>query len=233
MIQEKQQELEKVQLHLEKIVKSIPTKEELNLPLLEKEKQVKVIPKLIGKPEIIETETENFIVTPFQYKMMKEGLLGVETLKKQNEYLLKENNDLKSDEKYRKLEKEKMLYLGSYLDTKKELEKVQQENVELKVKYNSLETENKELQKKVINLTAELRLFYLVTKDYLKERIKDLKTFQNVFKGIFKAYKENVKVVEDYSSQKDFKSHLKGMYDRDRDFNVQENKIENDRGMER
>ena len=240
VIQEKKQELEKVQLQVEKIVQSIPTKEELNLPLLEKEKQVTVIQKVFGKNETIETETENFVVTPSQYKMIEKRLIVVETLKKQNEHLVKENAELKSGEAFqnlvkqnRKLVNENSKYGLQILEMKNQQEELLKGLVE---ENRQLEQKNKALFAKVEELKMEIRLFYLTAKDYLKQRINTPEAFQNVFKGLLRTFKEHVGVFATHNENKAFKSHLNEIYDSDKDFVPTQQKKTPERdfgGMER
>lgn len=210
-LKEKQQELEKVQLQAKKIVASIPKKDELALPLLEKEKQVKVIPKLLGKPEIVETETENFVVSPLQYRMIEETLIGSETLKRQNDYLVKENKALKSGEIYLSLQKKVDTYVEHMVEQRKEIESLQSEN-------NKLKKHNSDLLERVKGLQLEINLLYLVTRDFLKKHTKTPEIYKNTFKGMLEAVKERLKGLLPQNELKGFKSFLNHIHEADPDF---------------
>lgn len=234
-IADKRKELNQLQLQTQKIIKMIPTKEELNLPLLEKEIQIQVTPKLFGKPEIEKIETGNYVITPHQYEMLEEKLISVETLKNQNDYLLKENNALTSGEKYQSLAKESRNYLGLVVEKNNELHELKQQNETLTHENKELKSKNSLLLAKVDDLKLEIGLFYAITKNYLKERVKTPEAFQNIFKGLVGAFKGHVKVFASQNENKGFKSHLNDLYEADKDFSSRplEKVKEKDRGMER
>lgn len=228
VIQEKKQELENVQLQAEKIIQSIPDKNELAVPLLEKEIQTEVVPKIFGKPEIKKVETDNYVITPLQYKMVEEMLIGSETLKRQNEYLVKENSALKSGEAYRSLEKRLNHYVHENVEQMKKIDTLQQENDKLK-------NHNGKLLERVKGLQLEINLLYLATRDFLKKHTKTPETYKNVFKGILGTVKDRLKELLPQNESKGFKSFLNDVHEADPDFvRTQQKKMpEKDSGIER
>lgn len=149
---------------------------EKNLSLKPKHKEIKteVKPKLIGKPEIIEKETGNYVFSPKQIEKLENVLTAAVTVKKDYERLqgtdlVVENNKLREE----------------VYQAKKENFKLQKENKELRV-------ENMGLKRHISDLQHEIGLLYQNTKVFLKERTDSVRAFKNVFKDFIGDLREKV-----------------------------------------
>ncbi|MDA2186077.1 plasmid recombination protein [Bacillus cereus] len=133
-----------------------------------KEIKTEVKPKLIGKPEIIEKETGNYVFSPKQLEKVEELITAAVTVKKdyerlQNTDLVKENRELNRQ-------------VDSLYDSLKESEKI---NLELKEENKKLNTEIGLLKTHMKDLKENIRVLYQQTKKAFKENFK-------VFRGIIK-----------------------------------------------
>lgn len=138
----------------------------LSLKTKKKEVKTEVKVRLIGKPEIIEKETGNYVLTPKQVEKVEELITAAVAVKKdynrlQNTDLVKENKELN-----------------------KAFQIVQQENKELKEENQSLKFINRDLKSQISDLRHEIQMIYTSVKEFLKERTDDLKAFKNVFKDL-------------------------------------------------
>src|SRR5699024_726019 len=68
-----------------KHLKEIVPEEKTPVPFLRKEVQTEVVQKFMGKSEVIEHETDNFVLSPEQYKEMSEQIHAAVVIKKDYE----------------------------------------------------------------------------------------------------------------------------------------------------
>ncbi|MDY0855513.1 plasmid recombination protein [Bacillus thuringiensis] len=133
-----------------------------------KEIKTEVKPKLIGKPEIIEKETGNYVFSPKQLEKVEELITAAVTVKTdyerlQNTDLVKENKELNRQ-------------VNSLHDSLKESQKI---NLKLKEENRKLNTEIGSLKTHIKDLKDNIRVLYQQTKKAFKEKFK-------VFRGIIK-----------------------------------------------
>ncbi|HDV8364309.1 TPA: plasmid recombination protein [Bacillus cereus] len=149
------------------ISKSLPDSK-IKLKPKKKEIKTEVKPKLIGKPEIIEKETGNYVFSPKQLEKVEELITAAVTVKKdyerlQNTDLVKENRELNRQ-------------VDSLYDSLKESQKI---NLELKEENRKLNTEIGSLKTHIRDLKENIRVLYQQTKKAFKDKFK-------VFRGIIK-----------------------------------------------
>ncbi|MFK4417404.1 DNA-binding protein Fis [Bacillus sp. RC251] len=149
------------------ISKRLPNNK-ITLKTKKKEIKTEVKPKLIGKPEIIEKETGNYVFSPKQLEKVEELITAAVTVKKdyerlQNTDLVKENRELNRQ-------------VDSLYDSLKEFQKI---NLELKEENRKLNTEIGSLKTYIKDLKENIRVLYQQTKKAFKEKFK-------VFRGIIK-----------------------------------------------
>lgn len=139
---------------------------EKNVSLKPKRKEIKTLvkPKLIGKPEIIEKETGNYVFSPKQLETLENVVTAAVTIKRDYERL--QSTDLV--EENTKLHKE-------LFQQRKENHRLTKENKELR-------TENMGLKRHISDLQREIGFLYQNTKEFLKERTESVRAFKNVFK---------------------------------------------------
>lgn len=133
-----------------------------------KEIKTEVKPKLIGKPEIIEKETGNYVFSPKELEKVEELITAAVTVKKDYERL--QNTDLAKEN--RELNRQ----VNSLYDSLKESQKI---NLELKEENRKLHTEIGSLKAHIKDLKENVRVLYQQTKKAFKEKFK-------VFRGIIK-----------------------------------------------
>ncbi|PFV34619.1 hypothetical protein COL01_11400 [Bacillus thuringiensis] len=140
------------------------------ITLKPKKKEIKteVKPKLIGKPEIIEKDTGNYVFSPKQLEKVEELITAAVTVKKdyerlQNTDLVKENRELNRQ-------------VDSLYDSLKESQKI---NLELKEENRKLNVEIGSLKTHIKDLKENIRVLYQQTKKAFKDKFK-------VFRGIIK-----------------------------------------------
>lgn len=156
-----------IENQITEISKRLPDSK-ITLKPKKKEIKTEVKPKLIGKPEIIEKETGNYVFSPKQIEKVEELITAAVTVKKdyerlQNTDLVKENRELN-----RRVD-------GLY-DSLKESQKI---NLELKEENRKLNTEIGSLKTHIKDLKENIRVLYQQTKKAFKEKFK-------VFRGIIK-----------------------------------------------
>ncbi|MGH0944917.1 plasmid recombination protein [Bacillus mycoides] len=149
------------------ISKRIPNNK-ITLKTKKKEIKTEVKPKLIGKPEIIEKETGNYVFSPKQLEKVEELITAAVTVKTdyerlQNTDLVKENKELNRQ-------------VDSLYDSLKESQKI---NLKLKEENRKLNTEIGSLKTHIKDLKENIRVLYQQTKKAFKEKFK-------VFRGIVK-----------------------------------------------
>ncbi|MES9690094.1 plasmid recombination protein [Bacillus toyonensis] len=149
------------------ISKRLPNNK-ITLKTKKKEIKTEVKPKLIGKPEIIEKETGNYVFSPKQLEKVEELITAAVTVKKdyerlQNTDLVKENRELNRQ-------------VDSLYDSLKESQKI---NLKLKEENRKLNTEIGSLKIHIKDLKENIRVLYQQTKKAFKEKFK-------MFSGIIK-----------------------------------------------
>ncbi|AJH16791.1 hypothetical protein S3E15_04431 [Bacillus mycoides] len=149
------------------ISKRLPNNK-ITLKTKKKEIKTEVKPKLIGKPEIIEKETGNYVFSPKQLEKVEELITAAVTVKKdyerlQNTDLVKENKELNRQ-------------VDSLYDSLKESQKI---NLELREGNRKLNTEIGSLKAHIKDLKENIRVLYQQTKKAFKEKFK-------AFRGVIK-----------------------------------------------
>lgn len=132
-----------------------------------------------------------------------EKFLGIdikETVTKDTGNYIISGKDLKNIHKLNKLTKKTQVELSNLLSTDVYTENKELKN-ELKIEikehnkdiddyndlarsYNKVNDENTSLKSQIRDLKREVKLIYKTTKDFLKERTKDIKTFKDIFKDL-------------------------------------------------
>ncbi|MED4446999.1 hypothetical protein CON34_19770 [Bacillus thuringiensis] len=161
-----------IENQITEISKRLPDSK-ITLKPKKKEIKTEVKPKLIGKPEIIEKETGNYVFSPKQLEKVEELITAAVTVKKdyerlQNTDLVKENRDLNRQ-------------VNSLYDSLKESQKI---NLDLKEENRKLHTEIGSLKAHIKDLKENIRVLYQQTKKAFKEKFK-------VFRGIIKNELDN------------------------------------------
>lgn len=156
-----------IENQITEISKRLPDSK-ITLKPKKKEIKTEVKPKLIGKPEIIEKETGNYVFSPKQLEKVEELITAAVTVKKdyerlQNTDLVKENRELNRQ-------------VNSLYDSLKESQKI---NLDLKEENRKLHTEIGSLKAHIKDLKENIRVLYQQTKKAFKEKFK-------VFRGIIK-----------------------------------------------
>lgn len=152
---------------------------------MKKEVVTEVTQKMIGKSEISEKETENYVVTPKQLEsLLKYGNDGM-AVSKDYKRLLK--TDLVKSNKawetiYGELDEEKDELISERFTLKDELEKSQNEVKEKQRKVNYL-------QSKVTELKDEIQLIYSGARDFVSVNTNDVSSGRR----LFESFKLNVK----------------------------------------
>ncbi|MED3537581.1 plasmid recombination protein [Bacillus toyonensis] len=156
-----------IENQITEISKSLPDSK-ITLNPKKKEIKTEVKPKLIGKPEIIEKETGNYVFSPKQLEKIEELITAAVTVKTdyerlQNTDLVKENKELNRQ-------------VDSLHDSLKESQKI---NLKLKEENRKLNTEIGSLKTHIKDLKENIRVLYQQTKKAFKEKFK-------VFRGVIK-----------------------------------------------
>ncbi|HFK1755205.1 TPA: plasmid recombination protein [Bacillus cereus] len=156
-----------IENQITEISKRLPDSK-ITLKPKKKEIKTEVKPKLIGKPEIIEKETGNYVFSPKQLEKVEELITAAVTVKTdyerlQNTDLVKENKELNRQ-------------VNSLHDSLKESQKI---NLKLKEENRKLNTEIGSLKTHIKDLKENIRVLYQQTKKAFKEKFK-------VFRGIIK-----------------------------------------------
>ncbi|MEH7810648.1 plasmid recombination protein [Bacillus toyonensis] len=178
------------------ISKRLPNNK-ITLKTKKKEIKTEVKPKLIGKPEIIEKETGNYVFSPKQLEKVEELITAAVTVKKdyerlQNTDLVKENRELNRQ-------------VDSLYDSLKESQKI---NLELKEENRKLNTEIGSLKTHIKDLKENIRVLYQQTKKAFKEKFK-------VFRGIIKNELDSKGI--DNQFEREYKTEISRHRDFDRE----------------
>ena len=166
-IQWLEKEMAKKKDELVKVSEHVPEKK-MNLRSKKKEIKTEVKPKFIGKPEIIEKETGNYVYTPKQVTYLEDLVSAAVIVKKDYERLqttdlVQENTNLR-EEVYQKT---------------KENEELKKEFVSATLEISSLKGDIHYLKAHIRDLQTNIRVLYQNTKKVFKEQFK-------AFRGLIK-----------------------------------------------
>jgi hypothetical protein len=169
-----------------KYLKEIVPEEKTPVPFLRKEVRTEVVQKFVGKSEVIEHETDNFVLSPEQFQEMSEQIHAAMVIKKDYERL--KSTDLVKENEQLQAEKE-----GFRLDFNRIVGKFNSKLAD----YKTLETEHKDLKAHARDLKLELAGTYLSAKEFIKEHTKDAKGFKFAFKAFVDKVKEKTSMVRE------------------------------------
>lgn len=161
---EKNEQLKTIEEKIEKNIEAVPSQNFKFKKDLKKEIKTEVIPKLIGKPEIIKTETGNVVFSPKQLERMENTINAAVTIKKDYERL--QTTDLVQDNKG--LRSHAIASMNESRDLRHENARLRNENQELRSEVSYLKGHINELK-------LEISSIYKSTKEYFKERTSDFK----------------------------------------------------------
>jgi hypothetical protein len=161
---EKNEQLESIEQKIKMNLEAVPDRNFKFKKDLPKEIKVEVKPKILGKPEIIETETENTVFNPKQLKSIEDKINAAVTIKKDYERL--QTTDLVQDNKG--LRSHAIASMNENRDLKHEIAKLRNEN-------NELRSEVSYLKRHISDLKHEIGSIYKSTKEYFKDRTSDFK----------------------------------------------------------
>lgn len=169
-----------------KHLKEIVPEEKTPVPFLRKEVQTEVVQKFMGKSEVIEHETDNFVLSPEQYKEMSEQIHAAVVIKKDYERLkstdlVKENEKLQAEKEDFRLDFNRVV--GKFNGLLKD--------------HNKLEKEHTALKAHARDLTLELRTTYLSAKEFIKEHTKGSGGFKIAFKAFVDKVKDKTSMIRD------------------------------------
>lgn len=154
---------------------------EIKIRVKGKEVKTTVTPKLFGKPEIVEKETGNFIVTPSELKSMQEKLDAAYRVKADYERL--QQTDLVRENKKLKAENQE---LTKMVDT------LYDDWKEVSAENKQLENDNRVLTAYISDLKAEIKFLYQSSKEFIKERTSNAMAFRDAFKSLVSKVKQKI-----------------------------------------
>lgn len=163
-LEEKNMELELIEQKINMNLEAVPEQNFKFKKDLPKEIKVQVKPKILGKPEIIKTETENTVFTPKQLKSMEDKINAAVTIKKDYERL--QTTDLVQDNKGLRR------HAIASMDENRDLH---HENARLRNENNELRLEVSHLKSLISDLKHEIGSIYKSTKEYFEDRTSDFK----------------------------------------------------------
>lgn len=186
-----------IENQITEISKRLPDSK-ITLKPKKKEIKTEVKPKLIGKPEIIEKETGNYVFSPKQLEKVEELITAAVTVKTdyerlQNTDLVKENKELNRQ-------------VNSLHDSLKESQKI---NLKLKEENRKLNTEIGSLKTHIKDLKENIRVLYQQTKKAFKEKFK-------VFRGIIKNELDSKGIDNKFEREHKKEMSRHGDFDRER-----------------
>ncbi|MDR4442537.1 plasmid recombination protein, partial [Bacillus cereus] len=199
-IQWLEEKIAKKKDELVKVSEQVPEKK-MNLKSKKKEIKTEVKPKFIGKPDIIEKETGNYVYTPKQVKYLEDLVSAAVTVKKDYERLqttdlVQENKNLR-EEVYQKT---------------KEKEQLKKELASATLEIGSLKSDIHYMKAHIRDLKANIKVLYQQTKKVFKEQFEAFRGLiknELDIKGIDKQFeRENNREMKSKSKQKE--------HDRDR-----------------
>lgn len=165
-----QKKIQAKENELKTLIDTVPDKKE-PIPFLEKEIQTETVKKSLFQKETIEKETGNYILSSDQYEEMNQKVNAAVAVK--NDYERLKNTDLAKENQTLKQKNE-------YLSSQFEEELIKRMNAENE--RDRLKKENKQLKNKVIELKLDIKMIYLTTRQFLKEKTSSLKAYKSVFK---------------------------------------------------
>lgn len=166
-IQWLEKEMAKKKDELVKVSEHVPEKK-MNLRSKKKEIKTEVKPKFIGKPEIIEKETGNYVYTPKQITYLEDLVSAAVTVKKDYERL--QTTDLVQENKN---------FREEVYQKTKENEQLKKELVSATLEIGSLKGDIHYLKAHIRDLQTNIRVLYENTKKVFKEQFK-------AFRGLIK-----------------------------------------------
>ncbi|MEB9863027.1 plasmid recombination protein [Bacillus cereus] len=161
-------EVAKKKDELVKVSEHVPEKK-MNLRSKKKEVKTEVKPKFIGKPEIIEKETGNYVYTPKQVTYLEDLVSAAVTVKKDYERL--QTTDLVQENKN---------FREEVYQKTKENEQLKKELVSATLEISSLKGDIHYLKAHIRDLQMNIRVLYEHTKKVFKEQFK---TFRGLIKN--------------------------------------------------
>ncbi|MED3330727.1 plasmid recombination protein, partial [Bacillus thuringiensis] len=153
-------EVAKKKDELVKVSEHVPEKK-MNLRSKKKEVKTEVKPKFIGKPEIIEKETGNYVYTPKQVTYLEDLVSAAVTVKKDYERL--QTTDLVQENKN---------FREEVYQKTKENEQLKKELVSATLEISSLKGDIHYLKAHIRDLQMNIRVLYENTKKVFKEQFK-------------------------------------------------------------
>ena len=169
---EKKVELSEINKIVEDAVKVIPNEKD-SVPFLKKEVETKVVQKILGKAEVIEKESGNYVLTLEQFRNANKKVNAAVGIKEDYERL-KASDPVKENEK---LEGENVKLVSDYNKLVHRFNKQAND-------YDKLSGENITLKSRVADLTIEIKSTYQSVKEFIDERTRDASGFRNDF-GVF------------------------------------------------
>ncbi|MEB9536279.1 plasmid recombination protein [Bacillus cereus] len=160
-------EVAKKKDELVKVSEHVPEKK-MNLRSKKKEVKTEVKPKFIGKPEIIEKETGNYVYTPKQVTYLEDLVSAAVTVKKDYERL--QTTDLVQENKN---------FREEVYQKTKENEQLKKELVSATLEISSLKGDIHYLKAHIRDLQMNIKVLYQQTKKVFKEQFK-------AFRGLIK-----------------------------------------------
>lgn len=153
--------------------------EKIKIKVKGKEVKTTVTPKLFGKPEILEKETKNFVISPEELKSMHATVTAAQQVKSEYERLQK--TDLVQENQELRVEHAD---LGNAFDS------LYTDWEEISVENRKLKEENKDLKAHISDLKLEIKLVYQSVKQFVKERTQGSMAFKETFKELIDKVKE-------------------------------------------
>lgn len=163
-LQEKNEQLDSIEQKIKMNLEAVPERNFKFKKDLPKEIKVEVKPKIIGKPEIIKTETENTVFTPKQLKSIEDKINAAVTIKKDYERL--QTTDLVQDNKG--LRRHAIVSM-------EESRELRNENAWLRNENKELRSEVSHLKSRISDLKHEIGSIYKSAKEYFADRTSDFK----------------------------------------------------------
>lgn len=160
-----------------------------------KEIKTEVTPKLFGKPEIIDRETGNFVMTPKDIERLESVMTAAIAIKKDYERL--QTTDLvKDNQGLREV-------VDILLDDHNELAEVKDALVS---QNQELQRQNRNLKTQVKNLQQEIVQIYDSTKEFVKEHALSPRKFKEAFNNLVDKVKEKIADLRPENEMSEFES---------------------------
>jgi len=176
VFQQTQQKAEKQEKRLDELTAALEPQE---LSYEGKEIKTEVKSRIFGKPEVIEEETQNVVLTPEQYKHAAEQVHAAAAIQK--DYRRLKNTDFVKENERLKEKGHRAVEIGK--DLAKENKALHKEN-------HTLREENRNLKAHIHDLRLEMKVTYQKMKQTIKENTKDFRGFKKVFTELYQNVKE-------------------------------------------